>query len=267
RQVWRPPPPPDLDGGAFEEPPPPPVPPEGRATPSPGLPEVPKKLMDEHVRARMQWMGLAGKSVESPTATPEQVQLELDAAPCKHHQSPPRPSPTSSQGPPLAQASPAAQAPGGSPSPPAAKAIPALDPKVAAAWGLPLSLAAQSAQSLRSPKRSRSRPQNGKKKAKKTKESGKRLKMGHSNEEASSDQEREAKKSHRHLKKSKKKNKHVKDRLPHNASKHKKKQKAKPKKEEDSDDATQIAEEDMPDVPAGKASNFHNAAADAKPIH
>ncbi|CAE7482056.1 unnamed protein product, partial [Symbiodinium necroappetens] len=139
----RPPPPPDLDGGAFEEPPPPPqvsssVPSSMKEAmkelpPAPSSPgaDVPRQLMDEHVRARMQWIGgkaglpanhdAAGKRPKrskemfevAPAALPtaRAAQVEEDAA---QHKEKVEPSPQ-------------------------AKALsdPVLDPKVAAAWGLP----------------------------------------------------------------------------------------------------------------------------------
>ncbi|CAE7695797.1 unnamed protein product [Symbiodinium sp. CCMP2456] len=147
----RPPPPPDLDGGAFEEPPPPPqvsssVPSSMKEAmkeppPAPSSPgaDVPRQLMDEHVRARMQWMGgkaglpanhdAAGKRPKrskemfevAPAAPPtaRAAQVTEDAA---QHKEKVEPSPLAK-----AHTSP----------PPVKLSDPVLDPKVAAAWGLP----------------------------------------------------------------------------------------------------------------------------------
>eukprot|EP00930_Biecheleria_cincta_P094438 TRINITY_DN8552_c0_g2_i2.p1 TRINITY_DN8552_c0_g2~~TRINITY_DN8552_c0_g2_i2.p1 ORF type:complete len:1003 (-),score=217.45 TRINITY_DN8552_c0_g2_i2:142-3108(-) len=72
-----PPPPPDLVGGAFEEPPPPPIlrkalPAPAQETsvcleppPPPPPAEVPQELMDVHVKARLQWMGVTKKRKDS----------------------------------------------------------------------------------------------------------------------------------------------------------------------------------------------------------
>jgi len=144
----RPPPPPDLDGGAFEEPPPPPqvsssVPGSMKEElpPAPSSPraDVPRQLMDEHVRARMQWIGgkaglpaeadhdAAGKrpkrskemSEVAPAALPTARAAQAKAEAAQHKK---------------AEASPEAKT---HTSPPAKLTNPVLDPKVAAAWGLP----------------------------------------------------------------------------------------------------------------------------------
>ncbi|OLP77867.1 hypothetical protein AK812_SmicGene42021 [Symbiodinium microadriaticum] len=144
----RPPPPPDLDGGAFEEPPPPPqvsssVPSSMKEAmkelpPAPSSPgaDVPRQLMDEHVRARMQWIGgkaglpanhdAAGKRPKrskemfevAPAALPtaRAAQVEEDAA---QHKEKVEPSPQAAH------------------TSPVKLSDPVLDPKVAAAWGLP----------------------------------------------------------------------------------------------------------------------------------
>eukprot|EP00435_Cladocopium_sp_Y103_P063372 s254_g25.t1 len=129
----RPPPPPDLDGGAFEEPPPPPQAALAKLADAPPPPQEtlqpppPPELMDEHVRARMQWMGIA-KGPQAPKA-PKAPKVPQRKRKQMISQSP------------KAKAKdkvvPTAKAPPALPVSP-----PVLDPKVAAAWGLPISLVA-----------------------------------------------------------------------------------------------------------------------------
>ncbi|CAK9051761.1 unnamed protein product, partial [Durusdinium trenchii] len=152
----RPPPPPDLDGGAFEEPPPPPVPQEASAeqhrasAPLPGIPPVPQELMEEHVKARMQWMGI---SRNAETAFGNERNGEKHFASCD----PDAEAQSCSRSPELAQR--LSQSPNFEQSEsklprrsPALRSTspkltqddqtnpirPVLDPKVAAAWGLPI---------------------------------------------------------------------------------------------------------------------------------
>ena len=153
-----PPPPPDLDGGAFEEPPPPPQMSQVSSTTPASNPElspplqnppesaVPQQLMDEHVRARMQWMGMGGKADtqaqhhaagKRAKRSKEMSEVVPQVPPAQGVGARPLP-PAPKHSADTPDTHPPTQA-----SPPSAHhpTTPALDPKVAAAWGLPSLLA------------------------------------------------------------------------------------------------------------------------------